>query len=203
MIYGSISKNILIYDHFYLLVKEVNMLINKRPLAFKPLLNNHNIDPSVPSVLSPEILLKGYEPPNLVIAPHLHLSEADDNDDPDWIPNNEQTDQQKLYKVYKKFQKVKSNLHSLYHNEFLTNLRELSVNRANRYKTKTHVKLDINDIVAIKHKFSKPYFYPMGVITQVRENDLGEVVEAFIKKGNGETVKRHVTNLILIKKASD
>ncbi|KAL7633347.1 UNVERIFIED_CONTAM: hypothetical protein RMT77_016218 [Armadillidium vulgare] len=108
------------------------MLVNKRPLAFKPLLSNQNIDPSVP---------------NSVIALHLHISEAD-YDDPDWILNNEQADQQKLYKMYKKFQKVKSNLHALHHNEFVNQVKRIKYLQG-KPKKKTRVKLEINDIVDI------------------------------------------------------
>jgi len=201
MVYSSISKNVLSYDQFYLLLREINMLINKRPIAFQPLLNNENIDKSVPSIISPEILLKGYEVPSLIIAPHLHVSESV-TDDPDWIPINEQSDQKRLVTIYKKYQKVKNKLHSLYHDEFLTNLRELSTNRPDKYKSKSHIKLAVDDIVSIKQEFSKPYFYPIGIVTNIRENDLGEVVEVSIKKSNGEIIQRHVTNLILLKKAS-
>lgn len=197
MFHSSIAKNILSYDHFYLLVGEINMLINKRPIAFKPLLNNPDIDPETPSMLSPEILLKGYDVPNMVIAPHLHIKEST-GDDPDWVLN-QNSDQEKLYNRYKKFRKVKSRFRDLYHSEFLGNLREMSTNRADRYRAVNHTKLKINDIVAIWHKFSKPYFFPLGVVQGVRENELGEVVEASIKKANGEVVRRHIENLILIK----
>lgn len=203
MVYSTISKNVLNDDQFYLLVKEINMLINKRPLAFKPLLNNNDIDPSVPQMLSPELLLKGYDVPCVVVAPHLHISESFDDEDPDWVPHNEKTDEERLFKNFKKFKKVKSKLHSIYHHEFLSNLRDLSTNRQGRYKPKDHVKLQINDIVAIKQKFQKPYFFPVGVITEVRENDLGEVVEVSVKKGNGEIIKRHVNTLILLKSSVD
>ena len=39
----------------------------------------------------------------------------------------------------------------------------------------------------------------MGIVVDVRENELGEVVEASIKKANGEVVRRHMENVILIK----
>ena len=81
---SSIGKNILEYNQFYLLIKETNMLINKRPIAFKNLLSNNTThDVTIPYALTPEILIKGYEVPCVVIAPHLYYNE-NEADDPDW-----------------------------------------------------------------------------------------------------------------------
>lgn len=77
-IYGSISRNILTYDHFYFLVRECNMLINKRPVGYKKLLTNPDIDPSV-TVITPEKLLKGYDVPSISIVPHLNGENPNDS----------------------------------------------------------------------------------------------------------------------------
>lgn len=69
MIYSSLGKNTLQDDHFHYLVKECNVLINKRPLSFKESLRNSSSESMEP--LTPEKLLKGYDIPNLLIIPQL------------------------------------------------------------------------------------------------------------------------------------
>ena len=43
----------------------------------------------------------------------------------------------------------------------------------------------------------------MGIVTLVTTNSLGEVTNVEVRKGNRETVKRHVKSLILLLKNSD
>ena len=200
IIYSAIGKNILEQDEFALLVKETNMLINKRPLAFKSVLINPDSDPSIPFSITPEILLKGYEVPAMVVSPHLYQDSIEHSDDPDWSPS--ETDQNQLYLVFQKYRKVKTNLNNLYYNEFLSNLKYLATNKSDRYKTKNHTALGVGDIIAIKEQFCKPYFYNMGTVTELIKNDLGEVVSVKIRKTNLEVIIRHVSDIILLLKRS-
>ena len=90
------------------------MIINKRPLSFQPLLNNPNKDSATPPLLTPEILLRGYEVPSIVVAPHLFNNNLTENKDMEWLPINEKTDHQNLFKRYENFRKVKVRLNELY-----------------------------------------------------------------------------------------
>ena len=52
--------------------------------------------------------------------------------------------------------------------------------------------------MAIKQKFCKPYFYPIAIVASVEPNDISEIVTVVVRKSNGEKLRRHVTDLILL-----
>jgi hypothetical protein len=196
-IYSSISKNILSYDHFHFLVQECKMLINKRPIAYQSALIDRKIDCDR-FALTPEMIIKGYEIPSISIIPALHSEEDLPNDTP-WEPE-ESAVNKILFKNFKKLNKVKAKLHKFYFDDFLQNLRNLASNKPNSYRTKKHSLVEISDLVAVKQPFSKPYFYPLGLVTKVELNDLEEVVAITLRKSNGEEIRRHITDIILLEK---
>ena len=62
--------------------------------------------------------------------------------------------------------------------------------------------LEAGDLVAIKFKYPKPYFYPVGIILKVESNTIGEVTSVTVRKSNKEQVQRHVTGIILLEKGA-
>lgn len=189
---SSLSKSILHYDDFYFLVQECLMLVNKRPVAYKSLLSDSgNNDDSV-TVITPELLVKGYDVPTISIVPQL---DEDLGDSHSCVNDS-------LFDSLSKLRSVKSRLNEVYHRDFIHNLREASTNKSERYKTVNHVKLNVGDLVAVRQKYGKPYMYPLGVVTNVEINDLSEVVTASLRKCNGEVIRRHASDLILIECAS-
>ena len=70
MVFSSIGKNILPYPQLELLTKVVEMLINKRPLTCKQALIEPCQDINA-KVLTPEMLLRGYDVPAVSIVPDL------------------------------------------------------------------------------------------------------------------------------------
>ena len=60
--------------------------------------------------------------------------------------------------------------------------------------------LEVGDLVLIRQPLIKPYFHPLGIITETETNSLGEVVAAVVRKGNIESVRRHATDFILLEK---
>src|ERR1700755_37585 len=103
---------------------------------------------------------------------YLHNNEENQSEDPDWCSDR---DHDVLYETFQKYRKVKANLNDLYHHEFLSNLQDLASNKQDRYKNK-HTNVEIGDIIAIKEKFCKPYFFKLGTVTQITKNTLGETV---------------------------
>ena len=192
IIYSSLSKTILDYPNFSFLVRESNMLINKRPIAYKNILTNPDSDPSV-IVITPEMLLKGYDVPSIAIIPQLTEGSDDESYNPNVNPTNE-----RVYSYFRKLNKVKAKLNSLYYDEFISNLRSLSCDRPQRYKRRSTVNIRIGDFVAIKSKFSKPYFYPNGIVTDLKFNDLNEAVAIYIRLSNREIICRHPSDVILL-----
>ena len=106
-----------------------------------------------------------------------------------------------LFDSFAKLLSVKSSLNNIYYKDFVSNLRECSVNRPGRYKSVKHSKLAIGDLVVVRQSLSKPYMYPMGIITNIEINDLDEVVTASLRKSNGEIIRRHASDLVLLESA--
>ena len=107
------------------------------------------------------------------------------------------SDSTSLTERYSKLQKVRNNLVSLYHEEFLKTLIHQATNESDRFKPVPHKAIKPGDIVLLDEKFSKRYGFPMPRVVSTEVNDLGEVTAARVFKGNSrETVYRHASSLI-------
>ena len=158
MIHSSLGKNILSYPHFEFLIKEVNMLINKRPFTCKQLL----IDPSIDKeglVLTPELLIRGYEVPALAVIPHLNIDE--DNEDALWCPTEDN-----IVCRFNKLCNVRRKLMNFYSDKFIQTLFDQSVDKPRSFERKNHIACNVGDLVVIKQKNCKPYSCPSGIIVK-------------------------------------
>ena len=72
------------------------------------------------------------------------------------------------------------------------------MNKPNRYNTHKQTNLEIGDLVAIKTKLLKPFYYPRGVITDIEYNDIHEVKALTVRKANGESLRRHPSDIIIL-----
>lgn len=201
LVNNACKTNILKSKDFQFLIKEICMIINKRPIAYKNNLTSAQRDNDFPLCMTPELIVKGYDVPSVTIMPQLYENE----DDNFFMKDDSREVWEKVFHSFKKMQKIRNRIHSVYAPEFLFNLQVQATNQQNRYGHKNHNKLNIGDLVSIKEKFSKPYNYPMGIIVQIEENSLGEVNTVIVRKSNREIVRRHTNDLILILKnaASD
>jgi len=191
MIFCSISRNVLPVDHFRLLIAECKMMINKRPIAMKSSVRDSDCEFDV---ITPEMVVRGYDVPSLAIIPQLDSELIDDEPyDPNCIASSKS-----LFESFSALRSVRHKLCDLYSDEFLDNLRYLGGNTRGRYKSGHTVNLSVGDYVSIKQNLTKPYFYPTGVVTDIERNSLGEVVAVTLRKGNGECVRRHSSDLILL-----
>jgi hypothetical protein len=197
MILSSVGKNVLPYDQFNFYVKECNMLINKRPITCTPLLINPNTD-SLDQVLTPEKLVKGYDVPSIAVIPYLSTEDSSPGDSL-WHRGGPAMGQQ-LWDSFSRLSKVRSRLRDIYFDKFIQNLQSQGT-RSGNFEPKNHILLSAGDLVAVKTKFVKPYFYPTGIIVNIEQNDLEEVTTVSLKKSNGEIIRRHVTDIILLEKS--
>ena len=190
LIAKSLKNVILAYKDFSFLVGKVVSIVNKRPVAFKENLAALSSD-EVPSPITPEMLILGYDTPTVNLIPDLEFCEDSDlssNYDPKSIVNK-----------YEKLRKVRSRLIEEYHKDFLTNLIGQAVDKPERYKPVLHHKIKPGDIVLLVETFTKRYLYPMGRVLSTEVNELGEVTAArILKGGTREVVYRHSTSLILL-----
>ena len=153
LIYTTVGKNHLYVFQFNLLVKECNMLINKRPVAGD--CSTVKLEDPTLQILTPELIVRGYEIPCISVIPH----DVDLNDcDPSYC--FEETSTTKLYQAFQKLSKCQVKLKEGYYDQFLYDLFHQSLTKKGRYSRKTHVMVEVGDLVAIKCKYSKPYFYP-------------------------------------------
>ena len=191
LIQKSIGSIVLDFFEFDFLINKVIHLINKRPISFKDGLRS--LDPDeVPTIITPELLLKGYETVSVNIIPPLqHVEE-------EYVPGGSMSNNS-IVDAYGKIRKVREKLIDLYHSEFLATLITQAVDKRDRYKPVQHRPLQPGDVVLLTDKFSKRYNYPMGRVSSVETNVLGEVTSAYvIKGGTREKVYRHVTSLIFL-----
>ena len=192
MIYSSIRTNILPEDQLSLLIKEINTLINKRPIGFKENIINPLVDETV-SFLTPEMLLKGYDVPSMLVIPHLYTEDCEE-----FIDKSYSVKCDTMFDYFYKLKGVRSRFKTIYYDEFLQNMRELSLNRPGKYYNRNHRKLLIGDLVVIKQKFTKPYLCPVAIVDDVEVNSIGEVTSVSLRKGNGEIVRRHVSDIVFL-----
>ncbi|XP_068239919.1 uncharacterized protein [Palaemon carinicauda] len=197
LLFGSIKNLVLSYDDFEFIVCHTVHLVNRRPIAFKESLREEDLD-FVPEPITPEQLVKGYELTSMNLLPEL---QGIPDEDPDWQPC---VNPQQVKDEYMKLRKVRNNLLSKYHNEFLGTLIDQAVDKKDRYRPITQRGIKIGDIVLLKEVHAKPNNYPMGLVKELQYNSIGEVTGASIQKGSTrEVVKRHITTLVPFLERSD
>ena len=192
MIISSLSKRILDYEHFLTLIKQCRMLINKRPVGCKRILSDQSSEIEFESI-SPEMLIYGREIPVISVIPQLDSEKGDE-----YCPTSTRDD---LFETFHDLRAVKHDLESRYHAEFVDSLRSLSTNQPGRYKKLKTTDFQVNDLVTIRQDLVKPYNYPLGLISSVERNDLGDVVAVKVRKSNGEIIRRHVSDIILLERS--
>ena len=186
MIYKSIGTKILDFFDFQFLIYKCVHLINKRPIAFRESLRSLPPD-QIPTCITPEILLRGYDCTSVNVIPQLQPIEDV------YEPNSS------IKTEHDKLRKVREKLVEVYHVDFLANLIHQAVDKTDRYKPVARKIIKKGDIVLLVDKFHKRYYYPMGRVLSVETNSIGEVTAAKVVKGDTrETVYRHVTSLILL-----
>ena len=186
LLFGSIRNNILKFEDFEYLVGQVIHLCNRRPIAFKHALRDSE-DSDLPEILTPELLIRGYELTSLNIVPELQSTPVGE----DFFPS------EPTHRDFEQLAKVRSKLIELYHGEFLQTLLDQATDRKNRYRPVTHQCVKPGDIVLIKEDNTKMNNYPMGRIKETFLNDIGETTHATVLKGRTKQIcKLHVTQLI-------
>ena len=187
LIFGFVRNNCLDIFDFQFLISDVNHLINKRPVAFIEAARDTSLD--VPDVITPEMLIHGHSLPSVNCISGLQPIP----DDPDWVQNPHAC----IINTFNKLESVRSKMLELYHGEFHAKLLHQAVDSADRYKPKVHSQLKIGDIVTINEKFYKPCNRPLAIVKDLTYNDLGEVTNVTLKRGDTkETITRHVKTLI-------
>jgi len=196
MVYSTVSKKVLPIEQFVNLIKECKMLINKRPIALTASVRSSDVNCDA-FALTPEMIVKGYEVPSVSIIPHL---DSDCSPENNFSPDRT-TSEKELYDSFSCLRKARDDLHERYYTEFLQELRAQASVGEDRYKSKVHVPLQVGDYVAVKQNFTKPYFRPTGIITATEVNSLGEVVSVTLRKSNGESIRRHNCDVVLLLRA--
>ena len=182
---SSIGNNVLTYSEFEFFISEANHIVNRRPISFLESVRDSSNECPIPTPLTPEMIIHGYELVTANIIPDLELKEVE------WTP-------QSSVNMYEKLAKVRKRMLDLYSDELISTLVKQSTNLPNRYAPKKHTKLGVGDLVLIKEQFTKRAHLPMAIVRDIQTNSLGEVTAVTLKKGNNELVTRHVSSLIPI-----
>ena len=191
LMFGAIGNNVLQFRDFEFFVAQTVHLVNKRPIAFKNTLSDSSSEEFL-NIITPENLLKGHNLISINLIPSLQ-PDIDEND-PEW---SSAAHVDCIRDMSKNLRRVRENLITRYHNEFLAKLIDQAVDVKDRYKPVKHCGLNVNDIVIIKEPNTKICNYPMGKVISITKNINGEVTEAEILKGSTrEIVKRHSSVII-------
>ena len=190
LISSTIGKNVLSRNEFDYVISQANHMVNKRPVAFKECLySNVNELPEIVDPITPEMILRGHELPLLSTLPES----SNDN----YEPNVDSVS--RIRENFDKLSQVRHKLIKCYHEEFLSKLMYQSINQKDRYSVKNHHPLKIGDIVLLKEDNTKRINYPLAIVRNIIQNDLGETTTVTVMKGkNRELVKRHVNAVIPI-----
>ena len=185
LITKSIGKLIMELPDFQLLITKTQHIINRRPVAFKEVLQNSD-EEDVLSPITPEMLIYGRELVSMDLIPHAEQGDEGFNE-------------MRLSWQFKKLSKANSKLVELYSTEFLRNLMIQAVDKKERYKPVVHKSISPGDLVLLVEANTKRSNYPLGIVQSVTRNALNEVTSALIRKGRTrETVFRHSSSLIPI-----
>ena len=175
---------------FEFLICYIKHLINRRPIAFKEELRTSKLC-SVPEPITPEHLIKGYEPASLNIIPELLPLP----DDIDWSPQDSPSGV--IRGSYTKLQRVQAKVKEIYSNEFLRTLIAQAVDKKDRFQPVNHDGVQVGDIILLKEVNTKPNHYPLAIVKNVCTNNMGEVTGVIALKGKTrELVKRHSSTII-------
>ena len=196
ILYASVGKSLLDLSKFQLLVAEAQILVNKRPIGQKEVLTSNETANLDQCVITPEMLVKGYEVPSMNVLPSLSDEETIDIS---WTPGNPDD----ITTYFNSFSKNRNKLYELYEGEFLRNLERQATNKPSRYKRSNQPEIHEGDLVAIKTPLLKPFSYPRALITSIERNNLGEINALSLRKANKEVIRRHPSDVILLQSFSD
>ncbi len=189
LIQGSIKNNVLDFEQFCSVIRQVICYANKRPLNNFSALRDQSINSDF-RILTPEILKLGYE--TNVLEVNIPQNEPDD-----WQPE-QLVDHRIAYKNLRQLLKIKNNIREGYHTEFLYSLMDAATHLKGRYLPIHHQILELGDTVLIRDPFIKSAQFPMGIITKVIKNNLDEVTQVSVRKANHTNVTRDVSDIILL-----
>ena len=190
LIFGSIKNNVLELSEFEFVICYIKHLINRRPIAFKDELRTSKLN-NVPEPITPEHLIKGYEPASLNILPELLPLPQD----PEWSPKRGPSNS--VRDSYFKLQKIQANVREIYSQQFLKTLISQAVDKKDRFQPVKHKGVEVGDVVLLKESNTKPNYYPLAIVRDISTNNLGEVTGVTVFKGKTrEVVKRHGSTII-------
>ena len=193
MLNGLVGKQVMDVFDFILLLEQAVCIINKRPICFKDDLRENSTQNELLTPITPECILRGHDLTTINILPSREVDM-----DAEWLPekDSEMFIKDNLAKLNQNRQK----LADIYQDEFLGELMHLATNKKGRYTKVKHVKLEVGDICLIKEPMQKAVNFPMGIVTAVTTNSIGEVTDVVLRKGNKEKIRRHVNSVVFLLK---
>ena len=134
LICSTIGKSVLNYHDFEFVMCQTVHMVNRRPIAYMESLRENSLL-EMPSPLTPEILLRGYELVSLNVIPQYDCS-----GDPDWLLGDYN---KHLGNSHKQLSKARACLVKLYNEEFLAKLQKQASDTSERYKPVSHRGLEM------------------------------------------------------------
>lgn len=174
----SIGRNLLTLIQLQTLIKEVEAVLNSRPLVYVGDDINSNIS------LSPNHFL--------TLNPNTGIPESINSDDADYIPSENLSD--KLLKIWRKGQKILNAFWSIWREEYLVSLRERTQTKLKTGKIHSPSEPKIGDVVLIKENLPRGC-WKLGKIEQLVVSRDGQIRSAKVKLSSGNIIGRPLSLL--------
>ena len=174
----TIGRRLLTLIQMQTLIKEIEAVLNSRPLVYVGEDVNSNI-PITPAHF-------------LTLNPKLGIPETEITKDPDYLPVVSTAE--KVLKIWRKGQELVDMFWKIWQHEYLTSLRERTQTKLKDGRVHSHNSPNVNDVVLIKEETARGN-WRFGRIKQLVKSRDGLVRSAKIELASGKEIGRPVNLL--------
>ena len=182
----TIGKRLLMFDQMQTVVKEVEAVVNKRPLVYV----GEDLNSSI--VITPSHFL--------CLNPHTGIPETEDEDDTEFKPV--ESSAEKLLNIWKKGEKLLNSFWKIWQGEYLLSLRERTQNKIKSKRIQAEDVPKIGDVVLIKDDLPRGQ-WKLGKLNRLRLSRDGQIRSAEVKTATGKMLNRPLNLLFPIETSHD
>ena len=182
----TIGKRLLMFDQMQTVVKEVEAVVNKRPLVYV----GDDIDSSI--VITPGHFL--------CLNPDTGIPETENEEDQEYKPV--ESSAEKLLQIWKKGEKILNNFWKIWQGEYLLSLRERTQNKIKSKRIQADNIPTQGDVVLIKEDLPRGQ-WRLGKLNRLRVSRDGQIRSAEVQTASGKILNRPLNLLFPIETSCD
>ena len=169
----TIGKKLLTLIQIQTLIKEIEAVVNSRPLTYV----GDDLNSTI--ALTPSHFL--------TLNPNIGIPEIVEDNDNEYLPYESTTE--RILKVWKKGQNMLNNFWQIWRNEYLLSLRERTQSRLKSNRIQSSVKPNVGDVVIVKDNIHRGN-WKLAKIEQLVPSRDGEIRSCKIKLPSGTILNR-------------